>query len=359
MKNIAKLLILPLIIVVLHSCERQKLMEDCICTTKAAIPIHIDWEASGVTPKNVTVLLYNKSDGSLAQEHMFQHNDADIQSYIYVPMGEYTVVVFNELRGQIEYVDVEDHESLLTLKFVSETNNSAIARSSTLDYVQQPGGLAVQIVEDFEVTKEVILYTATMGDSVTDDDTSKSTDEDVSRSTSTALMNIETEQKTCWLTITAHFKNLNYARMPSLVDLSNIANGYYVGSDKNTLDPARMQFTMNNRTYDEGSDSEGTISTTVALFGTLGDRLSTSDHTDETPITIDILFMQIDEEQSLVNYSQDVTDLIEFGDDGLNLTIDIDFSDPLPVVTPEGWEDSGFSTGLEDWTVVEVPLING
>ena len=116
---------------------------------------------------------------------------------------------------------------------------------------------------------------------------------------------------------------------------------------------------MNNRTYDAGSDKNGTISARVALFGTLGDRNSISDHSADRPIILDILFMLIDSDKTLVSRKVDITNLITFDNElsgSISLTIDVDIDELLPDVKPEGGVDSGFGSELEDWDEIDVPL---
>ena len=332
------------------SCTRQEILMDCSCSNSAKIPVTTDWTQSGITPQNITMLFYSDIDGSLAFEHRYEHNSNEVHSYVHVPVGKYTVVVFNELRGQISNIAVRGYENLSTLGFYAMENPDVRARSRDNSYIHEPGNLGVKIIRDFEVTNELIAYTHE--DELTNVSVS-------TKSTSEALLNILPENKINWLDIKAHIKGLNNARMPALVDLQNISDGYIVQEDKNTMTPATMQFDMNNRTYDTGSYRDGTISTRVALFGTLGDRVSVSDHSADFPIIVDILFMLVDKDKTLVSRKVDVTNLITFDKElsgSVTLTINIDIDDPLPDVKPEGGTDSGFGSELEDWDEIDVPL---
>lgn len=351
MKNKILLFVAMTFAAVTLSCKRQVLLTECPCSETVAIPVSIDWSKSGVTPKNVSMLFYNKSDGSLAKEFTFEHSDNDIQAYVTLPVGEYKVVVFNELRDQIDYVNVSDHENISTLKFYATSDDNAKSRSESANYVQQPGDLATAIVDNVIVDEDLIIYAAS--GSSTKSDVKSSVDQ---------LQSIVTEKKTTWLDITVHLTGLNNVLL-TLVDLGNVADGYMAESDKNSSSSATMQFDMNNRSYDDESvttNREGTLSTSVALFGALGDRFSADEHTDQTPIMLDMLFLLVDE-KTLETRSKDITDLIEFTpqtDGSVKMSVYLDFDDePFENVEPAGSTGgSGFGSDVDDWYSVDVPL---
>ncbi len=350
-KNISLLLIAVVTIV---ACHRKPIYDTCICENSLSIPIDVDWVTSGVALQNVTVLFYDAEDGSLLYEHQYEHNNNVIQSYVGLPEGEYTAVVFNELRDQIDYLSCVDYDNISTLKFESNEANPLRSRSGTRSYLEQPGDLAVAVIEGIVVTEEMILEAA----SSSDDSETKSLSA-TTKSTVESLTGVVAYKKNTTIEITAHIENLYYARMPALVDIVNLADGYYVYSDSNSSSTSTLQFTMNNRTYDDGSYYDGTISTSVTTFGTLSDRSSTSGHDDSTPITLDILFKLVDVDQTETNLIMDITDDVvhtEQSDGSYLITIDVDFDDALPAVEPEGSGDSGFGSDVEDWDTVVVPL---
>jgi hypothetical protein len=346
MKIISSVLIILLSIL---SCKRQDLLKDCSCTGGAKIPITTFWTKAGIEPINITVLIYNEHDGSLALEHKYEHNANEIHSYIHVPKGRYSVVFFNELRNQIKNVKVRGHENLSTLEFYATENLNPIERYVDNKLVNQVGELGVKVLHAFEVTDELIYYTH---GEITD----------VSSSTKWAsemLLNIIPDNALSWLDITVHVKGLNNSRMPALMHFHNISGGYIVSTNKNSMTPASIQFTIENRKYNEGSFTDGTISAKIPLFGTLGDRFSIVDYSKENPIIADILFMLVDKNKTLINQKTDVTRDITFekersGAITLNLHLIID--KPLPEVIPEN-DDTGFGSNLEDWNVIEIPII--
>lgn len=343
-----KKIVLALIILLSFlSCEEPYALEECSCTTK--IPITIDWSSSEISPQNVSMLFYNDSDGSLALEHYYEHNTNDVHSYAHLPVGEYTVVVFNELRNQIKNITIQGHENLSTLGFYAVSNQNVLMRSKEHSYIHQPGMLGVKVIRNIAITDELITHTHAEESTRLSDNTNP---------TSKMLLNIIPENKINWLDIMISIKGLNNARMPALIDLQNISEGYMVNEDKNCMTPAILQFDINNRTYNPESTKDGTISTRVALFGTLGDRNSIADH-PESPIMLDILFMLVDKDKTIINHKIDITDLISFDKEvsgSVSLDIDIEIDTPLPDVEPESDDNSGFESEVKDWHEVSVPL---
>lgn len=353
--TITKISLLLCVAVALSSCHRKPIYDSCLCQSTLSIPIDIDWETSGIDLQNVSVLFYDAEDGSLQYEHIYEHNSKDVQSYASLPTGSYTAVIFNELRGQIDYLSCVDHENISTLHFVSNSEEPLRSRAATRSYIAQSGDLAVAVVEGIEVTDDMILEASAADDS--DDTKALST---ATKTTVESLMGITTVKKNTTIYVTAHVQNIYYARMPSLVDLTNLADGYYVYSDANSSSTSTLQFTMNNRTYYEGSYYDGYIYTTVTAFGSLEDRTSTASHDASSPIMLDLLFKMVDAEQSEQTLTMDVTDQIvhqTLADGSITMTIEVEFSDPLTPVEPEGSAgDSGFGSEVEDWDVVYVPL---
>ena len=331
------------------ACSGQELIDDCTCVDGAKLPITIDWSKSGITPQNVTILFYDDSGGSLALEHNYEHNSKDIHSYVTLEVGSYTAVVFNELRDEIKNIKVRGHENLSTLGFYVDENTDIVERAEDYKYIHEPGMLGLKTINNIVVTPELISYAHDIKYKKALDDTKLAYE---------ILLDINPENKINFLNILVHIKGLNNARMPALVDLQNISGGYMVAEDQSDLSPARLQFNMNNRVYDEGSSTEGAISKTVALFGVLGSRSSVEDQPLDAPIMLDVLFMLVDKDKTLVNHKVNITDMISFeGEEtgSITLTVDVNIDSQLPDVEPEG-SDSGFGSGMEDWNNIDIEL---
>ncbi|MFI3296731.1 MAG: DUF5119 domain-containing protein [bacterium] len=355
---IRKLSLILCIIITLVSCQRKPLYDSCICQNTLVIPIAVDWTKSGIVLQNVSVLFYDYYTDELLYQHTYEQNDKDIQSYVALPSGKYKAVIFNEQPNEIDYVSCIDYDNFNTLKFESNGTSPMLSRStSARGYVEQPGDLAVAVVEEIEITDEMIVEAAQVDDSSSA--TTKSLTA-VTLATVESLMGVVPDKKTCTIEIVAHIKGLNNALM-ALADLINLADGYYVGSDMNSTVPSSLQFVMNNRVYDDDTKQDGTISATLTAFGTLGDRESISGHDASTPIVLDILFKLVDEDATEYALETDVTNYLSFTEDGTGtITIDIyiAFEEPLPDVEPADSDDGSiFGSSVEDWgETVIVPL---
>ena len=104
--------VLILAVALLFSSCRRPIEE--VVDLRAVIPMGTLWEKAGIVPQNVTALFYSKNDGKLVLEHRFENSANRIQTYAYVPEGGYTVVVFNEIRGQLYGVGIRGYENLST-----------------------------------------------------------------------------------------------------------------------------------------------------------------------------------------------------------------------------------------------------
>ncbi|MFI3283368.1 MAG: DUF5119 domain-containing protein, partial [Rikenellaceae bacterium] len=333
-KIITNISLLLIVATFASSCERKTLTTECLCTSTMLIPIDVDWSVCGVTPQNVTLLIYNKENGDLYYEHYYEHNIEDIQSYVRLGEGEYTAVVFNELRDQINYISCVDHQNLYTLKFESETSTPLRSRLESRGYVSQVGDLAVATIENIEITQEKILE----AESIVAEYYSSTKAAELSASTKStveSLLDVQPTKKSSTIEINAHITGIHNARTPALVDLINLADGYYVYGDQNSSSTSTLQFTTSDIDYDDGSTRDGVISTTITTFGTLSDRSSTSGHDDDTAVTLDILFQLINESSDEVNLTKDVTDDIthtQLSDGSYYITINTTFTDALPDV---------------------------
>lgn len=337
--SITIIAVIPLI----TSCERRPL-EDALFTT-AKIPVKIYWDLAGISPKNATVMFY-REDGSFYKEWQTESDRECAEGYAELEPGRYTAVAFNELRNQIEYVRIRGWERLETLEaYISENTKPAYMFSSRDEnevQVQRPGILAA-CKASINITPDMISqthYTPVGNDYF-------------------ALTNLHPDRKTAQANMIVHVRGINNARMPAMAELRHMASGYFFATDKNSLSPVTAQFTMNNRKYLTDSKKDGNISATITTFGVLGEWHHTAD-TPDASFFLDLAFMLVDEKQTVVEFSADITDIMEIAvDEKIAVSINIETGlGELPEVKPVG-SDSGFSTELIDWDKVIVPLYTG
>ena len=331
-----------LMLVALLGCDRRPLEGESIC--RKAIPIKIYWDLAEISPKNATVMFY-ASDGSLYKEWRSSSYPAYAEGEVELEPGDYTIVAFNELRDQIDYVRMRGWEHLDTFEAYAVLNHNPVYRftsqSGSQDtQVYEPGILAA-CTATIHVTPEMLAGNAVAS----------------TKAGVNALTNLHPTRKTAQANMQVHVQGLNNARMPAIAQLRNMASSYFFATDRNSLSPVTAQFTMNNRKYNPGSNTDGTISATISTFGVLGEPHHTGD-TPDANFYLDIAFMLVDAEQTIIETTTDITDIMKIiVDEKIAVTINIEINaPPLPVVKPVGG-DSGFSTGLVDWDKVIIPLI--
>ncbi|MGL4852853.1 MAG: DUF5119 domain-containing protein, partial [Phocaeicola sp.] len=251
--------ILGLALAASTACHRRPLDEGC--NSSVTIPIGTVWEKAEIAPQNVTAYFYNHVDGSLVREHRFENISAEIQSYVTLPAGSYDVAFHNEIREQVSNLSVRGYENLTSLELFAAEDLVARGRFEGDGYITQPGAIASAIVRNFEVTH---------------------------KEENRNLVGVAPDQKNSYIDITVYVKGLNNARMPALVDLRNVASSYWVDQDHPSTEAGTIQFTMNNRKYDEGSTRNGTISASLSSLGTLAERMSIAGY-EETFIYLDLL----------------------------------------------------------------------
>ena len=126
------------------------------------------------------------------------------------------------------------------------------------------------------------------------------------------LVGLIPERKVHELNVTVHVEGLNNARMPALIDLNGMAGGYNFSGDRSTLQAVSQQFTINNRTYNPGSTTAGTISTTVRTFGIPGQQPSSLTPRPDRQIAMDFFFILKDRDRTVVHQQANVTELIRY-----------------------------------------------
>lgn len=332
---------------VLAGCHRRPL-EDELFTT-VPVPVKIHWDLAGISPKNATVLFY-REDGSLYQEWKTVSQKDFAEGTAELEAGSYTAVVFNELRDQIDYIQMQGWENLATLGAYVRENPVPIYPFATFareaSRVHEPGVLAA-CIQTITITPEMInriRYSASAPGDV------------AIPAGFYALTDLHPTRKTAKARIVVHAERLCNARMPAVGELYNMASGYLFATDRNTLGPVKVQFRINNRTYDPDSTRDGTISAVVSIFGVPGERDRITD-TPDTRFRLDMAFMLTDAEQTIIETTTDVTNRMQITTDATAaVTIDIDIeAEPLPEIKPVGG-DSGLTSDLIDWDKVIVPL---
>ncbi len=314
------------------ACKRRPLEYDYGRT--ALIPVKIDWSLSNIPVTEsrgngfvhrVSLRFFPK-DGSPAFDRYLELSV--IEGEIEVPVGEYSVVVFNESVYDIYWEDaivfsnVDDYDDFAATIVADDAARYPFYHPvGDEELIVEPFRLASWNLDDFTVTEKMVVNTR-----------SATRTEFAADAPENALTNIVMRALTRNVNVTAHVENLSSAQLLQGA-MQGFARKVYMASAKTAQMPATHVFKLNNRVWDAGSNKHGTVNKTFLSFGRLPQD-------EEYRLNVDAVFIDgtIHGEQLLWS----VTDQVE-GHPTDAIDIEIDISIRLPLIT-EGvfvgeWDD--------------------
>lgn len=320
----------------LASCKRDHLYYSS--TNTASVRLDVDWSEAGLTPNGLTVYAY-KEDGSLYRR--FDPISTPQQGFISLPQGKYTLVLMNdtpeEFAGNIEFVGMDRLDQARAMGVRDEAKTTKLqTRLNTKAGEEQfcivePDPLAVAIIKNVNVTADMIDYFHDKPEKMVDED-------------SPLVLEAVPDNVTYTINVKAHVKGLQYAKGMTMSFFRGAAAGYCMGLGQTTEESASHGFILNNRTFDPGSTTNGTITATFNSFGLPG--MSGSQVEKSIKKYLDINFVLINGESHPLTF--DVTDEIKIDISlDLQLTLNLDLEIELPEVV--GGDDGAFSTDVGDW----------
>mgnify|MGYP003549201492 FL=1 len=325
-----------LLLLAISSCKRDHLYYEGLHT--ATVIVNPDWTKSHLHPNGVTVYAYNSSDGSLYKR--FPPVSAQERCYIQLPKGNYTLVVMNdtpeEFADRIDFIG-EENLNTLQAKGVQDLKRSKIENASgSLYCIVEPDTLAVALYSNLNITQQQIDYFWDKPENTVSPENA-------------IKINVEPQRVVTMINIKAHVKGLKYARGTTLSYFRGLAEGHMLGQGQNSMESVAQSFILNQRVFDPGSDSDGTIKASFLSFGMLGDGNTSSRY------YLDINFVLINGEPYPLTF--DVTDLITV-DISLNLQLTLNLN--LEIELPEviGDEGGGFNPDVGEWEdeIVDIPI---
>ena len=325
-----------LLLLAISSCKRDHLYYEGLHT--ATVIVNPDWTKSHLHPNGVTVYAYNSSNGSLYKR--FPPVSAQERCYIQLPKGNYTLVVMNDTPEEFaDRIDFIGEENLKTLqaKGVQDLKRSKIENASgSLYCIVEPDTLAVALYSNLNITQQQIDYFWDKPENTVSPENA-------------IKINVEPQRVVTMINIKAHVKGLKYARGTTISYFRGLAEGHMLGQGQNSMESVAQSFILNQRVFDPGSDSDGTIKASFLSFGMLGDGNTSSRY------YLDINFVLINGEPYPLTF--DVTDLITV-DISLNLQLSLNIN--LEIELPEviGDEGGGFNPDVGEWEdeIVDIPI---
>ena len=325
-----------LLLLAISSCKRDHLYYEGLHT--ATVIVNPDWTKSHLHPNGVTVYAYNSSDGSLYKR--FPPVSAQERCYIQLPKGNYTLIVMNDTPEEFaDRIDFIGEENLKTLqaKGVQDLKRSKRENASgSLYCIVEPDTLAVALYSNLNITQQQIDYFWDKPENTVSPENA-------------IKINVEPQRVVTMINIKAHVKGLKYARGTTISYFRGLAEGHMLGQGQNSMESVAQSFILNQRVFDPGSDSDGTIKASFLSFGMLGDGNTSSRY------YLDINFVLINGEPYPLTF--DVTDLITV-DISLNLQLSLNIN--LEIELPEviGDEGGGFNPDVGEWEdeIVDIPI---
>ena len=269
MRGFIKMIYLGAILMTASACERRPLEDQYF--DSALIPVKIDWNYSGIPVTDnsgsgyvhrVSLRFFPK-DGSPAFDRYMETNV--IEGKIEVPVGEYSVIVFNESVHDIYWEDA--------IFFTDINNYSAFAANIVADNVSnyplytplsgenmivEPYMLASWSIDNFSVTSDMVWQTRWHSGTPTPQ----------SNAMINALSNIVMRQLTYTVTVKAWVENLCSAQLIQCA-ARGFAQKVYMASAQTTQTPATHLFLLNGRRWDDASQINGSVEKGFLSFGRL------------------------------------------------------------------------------------------
>ncbi len=329
------------------SCQRRDLNDDVIKDVK--IKVSIDWSKAGLDPDNdpdknlysVSLWFYPK-DGS---EPFLKGLSDPRGGEIAVPVGSYSVIVMNNRIEDYTKMKFENQKNFEQFRVVGIPSKSLLRASKSDGYIQEPEVLAVKVIEDFEITKEMLHYVISKQKNVSKSELEREYDIESIEKGFEQLQNIQPQRLFNTLNIKVKIKNLKSAKS-SLGTFSGMSSGVYIATGKTLTESVKQEFVLNNRTYDEGSTINGTIEAKVLTFGRIGTDgkyklevvIKTVDDTIHNPFVFDV--------------SKEINKAIPTG---VESNIFLIIGEENPIILPDINVPGDIE--LEDWSdIIDIPI---
>jgi hypothetical protein len=250
-----RLLFIAVIIYALTGCRRRSL-EGNLTPETALIPVHIDWSMSGVPIERMhraSVLLFSEEGGAPLEFRMETSLTDDI---IQVPVGVYSVIVFNETTdptdwSAITFTDKNNYEKFAAVAQAVEGSRGFYTRADDLPLIENPDALAAWSLDRFEVTEDLL-------------ERSRSRSRAELAEESGGLTDIVPTPRFETMTIKARVENLSSSMQATGV--LDMASGIYMASGEKLSTQGAFAFILGNRIYDPNGD-DGITTSTFNIFG--------------------------------------------------------------------------------------------
>lgn len=253
MKKLSQLMLSAMFLATVTACIRSN---DDDCSGEMLIPVKIDWSISGITPNQESgadfvhrvSLRFFPENGSPAFDRYLEGNIFD--GTINVPVGTYSVVVYNEALDDVYWSDA------IRFDHADDYNqfSANIVETSPLTYdfyTPQPGEtfaveplkLASWSLDRFEVTRS-------------------------SKNSNDALTGVKLRRLVVPTHVVAEVTNLKSA-MRMEAALNGMASKVYMASGKTATAPTTHLFAFRSPVWNDGTHTHGWVDRKLLTFGRL------------------------------------------------------------------------------------------
>ncbi len=239
-------------------CTRRPLVDE-VCeegtsSVTALIPVAIDWSISGISPTDYTYdtdgdyvhrvsLRFFPHDGTTPFDRYLESNI--YTGYIEIPVGTYSVVVFNESiydiywDGVFNFINVDDYDNFM-----------AELAEEDEEYSTEAYKLASWSLDEYEVTQSMIIASRST--------TSRAVVSSYEEGMLSALEEIVLLPLTCYVDVTANIENLASAQNV-YCDVSGFSSRVYMASGESHTNQTTHAMELTSRTYTDDENTHGSI----------------------------------------------------------------------------------------------------
>ena len=323
-KHLSKIIYLIAVSVIFASCTFDELYYST--DTNCHIRLHVDWTQTKFRLNGASVYVYHKT-GDLYKAFPPFSNPYTID--LALPKGDYNLVLHNNTPYELPNLNFYGLEHAETLRVGPVMNTDP---NYKLTSVLEPDDLGLAHLTDLTVTETMIDYFPFKPGSA-DHRTFKEFD-------------LMVESVVTEIEIIVHVTGLNNASAAPPSEFRNVSGGLYMMTKKKQEELVTHHFILNNRTFDPGSNKNGTIRKTLKCFGPVDDK------TVDNLLLMNFKLANGEQHPVLLN----ATDKLEKISD---LKYRVRLECTLPDVPAVGEGDSGFDPGVEDWEDIEVDIPMG
>lgn len=317
------------------SCERRELTY----YNEAEITLTADWSKADMQEEKdygATAIFYPQDGGAPQVLLMGNRTHATLR----LPQGTYDVILFNRSFGDFSSVAFRGQDRFETLEAYAKKVET---RSDTRVIVSSPEKLATAVIRGFRVTEGMLGNYApeaargnSRGEAGGKGDGNGGS---AGCSPEECTLHLDPLPLTREVLATLNVKGLQNLRKAQCI-LSEVPLSVFLADGSTGRTAGKQEFTAGDPVFNEGSQTEGTLTGKLNVFGI--DEAGT--HTIEFNALLVDGKTEVKQELSGVTVREDGT-----GSEALNLYIEAEAPEPLPDVKPEGGSDSGFEADVDEW----------